>query len=333
MSDHGVKTIEEIVDQVTGYWRSAILWAAFDLNVADHILGGRDTAAAIAEAEGADPRSVGILMDAVCALGLADKVNGRYKLEPIAEGVIAKRPGSLGDAAPIWFNEIFWAAWARLPEVVRSGKPVEPLEIEHPFWEIFARASFGVAQLQGMMAADMLKVGPGAGLRVLDVGCGSGGVGYAFAAADPTATVTGLDGESVLRIAGEHASKLGIAGRVTHRVTNIVGAETFGEGEFDLAIVSHILHGFDEETARALLGKVSRALVGGGRVLINEFVPDSERRRAAFPLMFGVGMMLGSAGTTYTLPEISGWLGGAGFGNVSEHRTIGYASAIIATKH
>lgn len=50
MSDHGLKTIEEVLDQVTGFWRSAIIWAARDLSAADHILAGRDTPQAIAEA-------------------------------------------------------------------------------------------------------------------------------------------------------------------------------------------------------------------------------------------------------------------------------------------
>lgn len=332
MSEHGVKTVEQILDQVTGFWRSAILWAAFDLNLAEHLIAGRDTAAAIAAAEGADERVVRILLNALCGMGFADQVDGRYKLEPVAEAVLPNRPGAMGASAPIWFNEHAWAAWARLPEVARSGKPVDPLEVDHPFWDIFARASFGVAQLQGMMAADMLGAASGPGLRVLDVGCGSGGVGYAFALANPGTTVTGLDGESVLEVAGENASTLGLSGRVTHKVTNVLEAPSFGEGRFDLAIVSHILHHCDEAAAHALLGKVSRALTGGGRILINEFVPDEERRRATFPLMFAVLMALGSPGDTYTLSELSAWLGAAGFEKVEHRPTIGYASAITATK-
>jgi ubiquinone/menaquinone biosynthesis C-methylase UbiE len=332
MSDHGLKTPEEVLDQFTGIWRSGILRAALELNVADHILAGRDTPAAIAEAEGAEPRAVGILLDAVCALGFADKVDGRYRLEPAAEAMLAARPGSFKDASPIWLNEIFWSAWWRLPEAVRTGRPVVAAEMDHPFWAIFARASFGVAQLQGTVAAGLLGIAPGARTRVLDVGCGSGGVGYALALADPTATVTGLDGRTVLPIAAEHAATLGIADRVTHRVTDIFTAAGLGDAEFDVAIVSHILHGCAPAVARTLLRKVARAVVPRGRILINEFVPDEERRRAAFALMFGVLMLLGSAGNTYTLSEISGWLAEAGFTGVAHHPTIGHASAIIATK-
>lgn len=332
MSEHAVQTIEQIFDDVTGYWRSAILWAAFDLHLPDHLRDGKQTPEQIAEAEGADARAVSVLLDALCGMGYLDKDDGRYKMVSLAETMLPTGTGSFGDAAPIWLNELFWDAWSHLPEVIRKGEPLEPAGIDHPFWEVFARASFGIAQFQGSMIAPLIGLPGSEETRVLDVGCGSGGVGYALAQADEKVKVVGLDGEAVLAIAADNARNLGLADRVEHRTTDLLSAPSLGEQEFDVAVLSHILHHCDEPSAAELIGKIAAALKSGGRIVINEFIPDEERKREAFPLMFSVLMMITSPGKTYTFEEISAWLGEAGFGEAARHDLVGHAAAITATK-
>lgn len=331
MSSHGVGSIEQVIDIITGYWRTATIRTALDLRAADHIQAGRDTAGAIADAEGADPRGVRAVLDACCALGLMDRRDGRYALEAISSGVMTESAVSFRTAAPIWLNDLMWDAWWRLPEVVRSGKPIQ-MPVDHPFWELFARSSFGVAQISGAAAASFLGVTPGAGLRVLDVGCGSGGVGFAFAVADPTATVTGLDGPTVLGIARENAERLGIAGRVTHRAVDLATEDDYGEGAFDLAIVSHVLHAFDADGARAILRRLARALSPGGRLLVAEMVPDDERRRTAFALLFGVLVYMLQGADVFTEAELRSWISEVGLTEIQRHPALGYATYLVATR-
>lgn len=331
MSGHGVPSLDGILDLVTGIWRSAVIKAAWDLDVVDHVRAGRDTAAAIAEAEGADPRRLRILLDAFCALGLADRDGERYRLEPMAE-LLSRSAGPIGTALPIWVGDPVWEVWAGAARAIRSGEPLPATPEMSRFFEEFSRATLGIALLQGAVAAHRLGVQPGQGVRVLDVGCGSGGIGYAFAQADPKATVVGVDLDAV-PAARENAASLGIADRVEVREADIFSDVSFGEAEFDVAIVSHILHGADPDACRALLGRVARALRPGGRVAINEYVPDPERRREAVPLMFGLLMgILTPGGNVYTFSEIEGWLREAGFRDVEAAEPVASVTMIVAAR-
>jgi hypothetical protein len=138
--------------------------------------------------------------------------------------------------------------------------------------------------------------------------------------------------DTVESVAAEHAKELGIAGRVTLREVDVAEAASYGHAEFDLAVVANMLHLFDPVTNAAVLTKTAAALAPGGRVLVHEIVPDDERRRAAYPLMFAVELLLRTTrGTAYTLPEITGWLTEAGFERV-EHHAAGYLASITARK-
>ncbi len=326
MSDHGLKTVEDVLDQAVGFWRSGILQAALDLHVADHIVAGHTTAEEVASAAEADPRAMRILMDALCGLGFMDKVDGHYRLEPLVEQILP----ILGRTAPLSLDKDAMATWTRLSDAVRLGFP---LGAKDNYWERFAQTTREVARFQGAMAAQLVGDGGTVPKRVLDVGAGSGEIGFGLALADPSVTVTALDTESVLEIAGTNARELGIADRVTLRALDLVEAESFGAAEFDVAIVANILHLFDAATNRALLHKVAAALVPGGQILIHEIMPDDERRRAAYPLMFAVELLLRTpAGTVYTLPEISAWLSEAEFSRPEVLSAMAYVVTLTAAK-
>jgi hypothetical protein len=64
------------------------------------------------------------------------------------------------------------------------------------------------------------------------------------------------------------------------------------------------------------LGRVFDALAPGGTVAIAEFLPNDDRTGPPAPLIFAVNMLVNThEGDTFTFPEISQWLQGAGFEN------------------
>lgn len=323
-SNTGIKTVEDILDQATGFWRSAVLRTALELRLADHLAAGLETPAAIAEAEGADTHSVEILMDALCGQGFLNKIDGRYRVTPLVETVFP----ILSRFAGFLFNEETWMTWGRLTDVVRSGNRHAAAP---DYWELYAQATREIAQLQGMATAELVGIRPGAGTRILDIGCGSGGAGYAFALIDPTATITGLDTKEVLSVAADNAKELGITDRVTLRATNILRTSSIGQNEFGLAIVANVLQLLDPDENLNLLRRARTALVPSGQILINEIVADDERCLAEYPLLFAVEMLLRTrAGTSYTFDEISDWLQQAGFEHVQQHSLVGYTTAVTA---
>lgn len=260
--------------------------AAFDLSLADHIVEGRDTVQAIADVEKADARTLKILMDAFCALGFIDKNDERYTIDTRIARLLTRRPGSLVDVAAVWANDLLWDAWGNLAEAIRSGRPVESLGPKHPYWdENFAAATFALAHQSGQRILPKLNIGPGSETRILDVGCGSGGFGYALALADESSTVTGIDGEAVLAVAKKNAVELGIEKRVT-LLSKDVTKDDLGDEEFDIAVLSNVLHLFPPHTAGALVQKTAKALRPRGCLVISEYLADDERRQSKLPLMF-----------------------------------------------
>jgi 2-polyprenyl-3-methyl-5-hydroxy-6-metoxy-1,4-benzoquinol methylase len=327
MSENGITSVEGVLEQLTGLWRTAIVRAAVELHVADHVNAGAETAVAVAAAEHADARAVATLMDALAALGFLEKDGERYGLEPIVSVLLP----AMGRFGPVYLNEPTWTMWGSLSEAVRTGKPVASDGGE--YWLGFARASRELAHLQGMSAREFAGLGAGVGARIVDVGCGSGGMGYAFAIADPSATVTAIDSEDVLAIAADYAEELHIAERIEFKALDVATAESLGDGDYDLALVSNMLHLFDPGGNRELLRKTAATLRRGGRILVTEIVPDDERSRSAYALMFAVEMLLRTpGGNVWTFAEIAGWLAAAGFVDVEQHPMIGHTMAITATR-
>jgi C-methyltransferase len=323
MTAVAVQSVDDVLDQLTGFWRSAILRAAFDLKIPQHIASGRCDAAPIAAAEHADPRGVGVLLDSLAALGLLTRSEQGFRLAPVVEMMLPAFGGSTSSV----LNQHTWDIWGRLSEAVRSGVPVGASDA---YWIDFARGTREIALTQGMGARELLALPPGA--RVLDVGCGSGGVGFAFALADPSATTTGLDSADVLAVAAQYAHDLGIVPRVSLVPGDVVDAETFGDAEFDAVVAANLLHLFDPATNRALLRKMAAALVPGGRIFVNDIVPD-EQRSDAYAVMFAAEMLLRTpGGSSYTAAEISAWLTDAGFEQIAVYPMLGHMTAIVAAR-
>lgn len=323
-------TFEEAFDHLTGFRRSAVLRTVLELHIADHILAGRDTPDAIARAEEANHRAVATLLDAFCALGFAQKLAGRYRLLSVSESILARQ--GLGELASVLAGRESWEPWSRLTEVVRTGRPALRREEQGKVWVSLARATLASSQHQGAVAAQLLGIRGGEGLRVLDVGCGSGGNGLAFLSADPAATLKGLDVEPVVRVAEEHAAALQLSTRAHFQACDI-HEERLGENEFDLAIVSEVLHLCNPQRAQGLLSRVSDALVPGGRVLIREPVADEERCQASHALMTGVRMLLETEdGRVYTLCDLASWLSSSGFKTVTLHRSDRFSATLVARK-
>jgi ubiquinone/menaquinone biosynthesis C-methylase UbiE len=102
------------------------------------------------------------------------------------------------------------------------------------------------------------------GLRVLDIGTGTGSLALGFA--DRDMDVTGLDpAPELLDVARRRAGELGLAAEF---VVGRAEATGLGDGVFDLVSAGQSWWWFD---ADATIREVKRVLVSGGRLLICNF--------------------------------------------------------------
>jgi ubiquinone/menaquinone biosynthesis C-methylase UbiE len=83
-------TYEELLEKVRAAWEARIILTAIELGVPDALAGGAMAAAEAARALGADPRATDTLLNALAALGLAEKRDGLFYNAPVAEEYLTR---------------------------------------------------------------------------------------------------------------------------------------------------------------------------------------------------------------------------------------------------
>jgi C-methyltransferase len=318
-----------------GYVTSAVLRSGVELGVYECLGRQPSTAEQVAQSIGGDPRGTRILLDALVAIGLAERSGELFATTPVAQRYLVSRsPTFLGTRLGVFCNDVLWEALGKLSEAVRhggsrladnAGSPV------HPYWEAMARALAPDLDPSATAMAELLApwAEGRAGLTILDVGCGNGAYGYAMALRRPEARVFSLDGPDVLAVAQESAQRLGILDRVTYLAGDMFDVAL--GGPYDLAILSQVLHHLDVPRCQALLRRVADALAPDGQVVIHDLVRGAAPPRAdPGPYLFSVLMLAWSpSGEVHTLPEYQAMLDEAGFVQPTVEDLPGAASRLL----
>jgi ubiquinone/menaquinone biosynthesis C-methylase UbiE len=120
-----------------------------------------------------------------------------------------------------------------------------------------------------LRAFELRVVGPVDGRRVLEVGCGTGELLRAVAAAGRPARLAGLDPDP--KMLAQADAKLRGAGVEPELVRGYAQALPFPDGSFDLVLSSLMLHHLDTPTKRSALREWRRVLAPGGALVLVDF--------------------------------------------------------------
>jgi len=288
----------------TGYRASQVLFTAVRLGVFA-ALGSRGmTARGLARRLRTDPRATRILADALAGLGLLRKRAGWYCNSALArEFLVPTAPCS--QQALLLHGAALYQRWAKLTEVVRSGRPV-PGRTDP---RTFAHAMASSAALWATETAAALDL---AGVRtMLDVGGGPGLYAVACARRQPRLRVVVLDSAPTLQVARRYIAQAGLADRIELRAGDAL-CDPLG-GPYDLVLLSNVIHSYSAAENRRLLARLTRVLAPGGRVAIKDFFLGPDRTRPLAASLFAVNMLVNTErGDCYTVAEVRQWLRAAG---------------------
>jgi 2-polyprenyl-3-methyl-5-hydroxy-6-metoxy-1,4-benzoquinol methylase len=298
------------------------LVAGLKLGVWASVAAGHHTAEAVAKAIGCDAVGIRRLLDALCAMGLLGKQDGRYGLVPIAELYLV--PGGASYRGESLLHELAWEGHGQLADAILSGR--RPLAADWASGEA-ERTWAGLASPRLAMPQrsldivdeiwESMGIVPREGLRILDVACGSAVWSLGLARHDPTIRVTLNELPDVLEVALQVANELGVRDQVT-ALPGSLAAVDFGREQYDLVVMGHILHFFSAGEVLALLHRAYAALAPGGVIAINEAIPDEERSALEYPLLAGLWLYASCAeGNVFTCSELQGLLAQAGFGGAA----------------
>lgn len=211
-----------------------------------------------------------------------------------------------------WMRSI--RRWSHdLPEVVRSGKPGRDdrpasgpkhgKDLEEFMAAMANRAPDDVAAV-----ADAVREAAPRATTLLDVGGGPGV--YARALADRGFEVTLLDRQEVIRLVSD---AYGLRSDSRIHLVSADFLEELPDREYEVVLLANVSHIYGPSTNRDLIRRVAAKLTPGGCVAIVDFV----RGMSEFATLFALTMLLSTDdGGTWSLPEYSNWLLGAGLERV-----------------
>ena len=317
----------ETLNAITrGFQESRVILTAVELDVFTTI-GGGTTSREIAARVGADPRATEMLLHALVACGVLRKDGELFQNTPVAAEHLA------GPARLAWMHSAhLWNAWSTLTDAVRKGTAVfdAGLEARGADWtEAFIAAMHRNA---GERAPEVVRlIGLDRVRLVLDVGGGSGAYSIVFAQAAPDLHADLLDLEPVTRIAQRHIAEAGLGARIHTRVGNLrYGA--LGEN-YDLVFLSAICHMLSEQENRDLIRRCAAACAPGGRVVVQDFLLDSDKTGPKFAALFSLNMLVGTAGgASYSAAEYEEWMRAAGLSEVKRVAPPGPAGLMIGRR-
>ncbi len=307
-----------IVDMASRYFDSCVLFAASDLGVFGALAErGKATVSTLATALECDARGLRLLLDAAVAVELLVKDGDHYRNSPDA-GIFLV-PGAPGDLSKaIRYNRDVFAAWGRLPDLVRTGRPVEAPELhlgrDTERTRNFVLAMHGRALGIGRALIPVLDL---EGCRaVLDIGGGPGTYSALLAGKYPAASFTVLDLPDVAAIARDLIAGQNLADRV--RVTGGDYHVTPFPAEQDAVLFLGVLHQESPASIEDLMRRAFQALRPGGRVVVMDLMTDATHAAPKFSALFAVNMALTTRdGWVFSDAEMRGWMETAGFTGIT----------------
>lgn len=301
-----------IMEIAAAFQRSRPLLTAFELGVFTVLNDEARTSAEVATAIETDARATDRLMNALVALGLLVKTDGRFANGPLAANLLVKgRPGYM---AGLGHTNHLWDTWSQLTDVVRTGHPSSLGDGEinergsdwlRPFIAAMHwRASQSAAEVVGLLNLDGVS-------RVLDVGGGSGAYAMQFVRARRGISAVVFDLPNVIPLTRAYVEQAGLSAEVATStgdyLTSPIGVD------FDLVFLSAVIHSNAVDDNRRLFAKAAQALNPGGQIVVQDFLMNEDRTGPLPAALFSLNMIVGTPeGDTYTESEVRAWLEEAG---------------------
>jgi C-methyltransferase len=307
----------DIIEQVdVEGLRVVTVRAALELDLFTLIAEGHDTEEALVVACGAGRAGMHRLVAALRSLQLVEEHDGRLHNGPTADAYL--RAGAIGDVRANYLT------WLRnrdhlVEAILDDDFSLEPHD--ESTWTSYARGDLlrwptRSAMVASTFAPRDLTVPPNG--RVLDVGCGSGLIGYTAIRDVPGATVVSIDSAPVIEVARELATRMGVAARVELVAGNVESVNA--DAAFDLAFLVHVAQYLSDAALDATLRRLLTALRPGGRLLLVTIIDDPGTPGFLPNWTSAIEMFLSSPGISLRTPEqLRAALIHAGFRAVESH--------------
>ena len=320
------------------FWGSKTLLTAVELGLFSELAKGPLSADDVRDRLKLHDRGARDFMDALVALGMLERDEGTYRNTSESDLFLDRaKPSYIGGILEM-ANARLYPNWGLLTEALQTGVPQNEAKDGGNFFDaLYADPAQLRPFLQAMTG---LSIGVGAAMAqrfpwsqyktFIDVGTAQGGLPVQIARAHAHLTGGGFDLPPVGPIFEEYVASFGLSERLQ-----------FHAGDFftdpmptaDVLVMGHILHDWNLDEKRMLIGKAYDALPEKGALIVYGAVIDNERRVNAFGLLMSLNMLIETpGGFDYTGAQCRAWLQEAGFRETRVEPLAGPESMVIGIK-
>ena len=359
---------DPIFQMVTGFCVSKTLMTAVELEVFTKLSG--NTTVDINEFQnmlGIQKRPAEVFATALVSLGLLnvtkskeerkretgivniDEHNRRYSNSQLSEVFLDKsKPSYIGDFI-IMMDKHLYDRWGKLPISLKTNQPVEVAAegdnissatmfdkaksnqlIEK--MEMFTHAMYGVS------------VGPATALakvfdfssynKLMDIGGGSGVYAIEVLKQNPNMSAVVLELEPACRVADQYIKRFNLQDKIHTQILDFFKDNL--PTDYDVALLSHIIHFLDEEKDKMLLKKIYDSLPNDRNsvIIISEWLLNDEKTGPVPSALLSLTMIVDQTqGRNYSFSEVSKMLTDVGFTNIEKRPLAGPAEIVIGYKN
>lgn len=329
---------EKIMQLGLGFWAAKTLLSAVEMGLFTELARRPKNAETLRKGLGLHPRSALDFLDALVALGILDRHNGRYLNTPEADFFLDRnKPGYIGGMLEMANNRLY-PFWGSLTEGLRTGVPQNEARTGGNFFEVlytdpvrlkgFLQAMTGWSMVTSKTIARKF---PWKKYKTFaDIGTAQGSLPVQLALAHRHLSGIGFDLPVCQPIFEEYTRSSGLSDRLRFQAGDFFKDPL---PEADVLIMGRILHDWNLEEKRLLIDKAFRALPKGGAFIAYETLLDDERRKNTFGLLMSLNMLIETpGGFDYTGADCSRWLREAGFRKTYVEHLVGPDSMVVGFK-
>jgi SAM-dependent methyltransferase len=297
--------------EISGYfWKTGVLHAAVKLDVFTVIGDAHLTGEEISQRLSGAQRGVERLLNALTAMDLLVKFDGKYANSPSGKTFLAKDSAKyIGHI--IMHHHHLMESWSHLDQSVQSGKPLrDRTSFSNEEWrESFLLGMFNMAMGLAPKLVPLIELSSSG--HLLDLGGGPGTYAIHFCLNNPGLKATVYDLPTTRPFAEKTIKQFKLTDRVQFAEGNYLNDPI--EGRYDAAWLSHILHGEGPDDCRMIIQKAVGVLEPGGMIIIHDFILNNSMDGPLFPALFSLNMLLGTdSGQSYSEDQIIDMLAAAG---------------------
>lgn len=326
-----------------GFWASKTLLSAVELGLFTQLADRPMTGPELEKALELHPRATYDFLDALVSLGLLERegagADGRYSNTPATALYLDRHsPQYIGGILEMAGARLF-RFWADLTPALKTGLPQNEVKISgrSMFDSLYADPARLEQFMDAMSGVSMANFEAFARSfdfsryrTLVDIGGATGQLSCFVAWHQPHMRCASYDLPVVQPIAERRIREAGLRGRVT------AGSIDFFDDDFpraDVITMGMILHDWNLDAKKMLIGKAYQALPPGGAFVAIENIIDDERRQNIFGLLMSLNMLIefGEA-FDFTGADFRQWCLEAGFARCEILPLAGPASAAIAYK-